>query len=69
MTVKAIMKLLNSNSQSDKDSSGSDDYDRYFKNNRRKRNNNIQPDGSDIDKINHLKILQKRLLSSHLTIK
>ena len=36
--------------QSDKDSSLSSDEDRYSKGNRRKRNNNIQPDANDIDK-------------------
>ena len=35
--------------QSDKDSSISNDEDRYSKGNRRKRNNNIQPDAIDID--------------------
>ena len=34
--------------QSDKDSSISNDEDRYSKGNRRKRNNNIQPDAIDI---------------------
>ena len=36
--------------QSDKDSSLSSDEDRHSKGNRRKRNNNIQPDAIDIDK-------------------
>ena len=36
--------------QSDKDSSLSNDEDRYSKGNRRKRKNNIQPDSIDIDK-------------------
>ena len=35
--------------QSDKDSSISNDEDRYSKSNRRKRNNNIQPGAIDID--------------------
>ena len=35
--------------QSDKDSSISNDEDRHSKGNRRKRNNNIQPDAIDID--------------------
>ena len=35
--------------QSDKDSSISNDEDRYSKGNRRKRNNNIQPDAINID--------------------
>tara|TARA_B100002051_G_C16616297_1_gene575848 strand:+ start:41 stop:628 length:588 start_codon:yes stop_codon:yes gene_type:complete len=35
--------------QSDKDSSISNDEDRYSKGNRRKRSNNIQPDAIDID--------------------
>ena len=35
--------------QSDKDSSISNDEDRYSKGNRRKRNNNIQPDAIDTD--------------------
>jgi len=37
------------NSQSDKESPSSDQEDRYSKGNRRKRNNNIQPDAIDID--------------------
>ena len=37
------------NSQSDKDSASYDDNDRYFKGNKRKRNNNIQSDDIDMD--------------------
>ena len=37
------------NGQSEKDKSGSDENDRSFKENRRKRNNNIQPDAIDTD--------------------
>ena len=42
-------EAIQENSQSEKGSSGSDDNDRSFKANRRKRNNNIQSDAIDND--------------------
>ena len=42
-------EAIQENSRSEKGSSGSDDNDRSFKANRRKRNNNIQSDAIDND--------------------
>ena len=46
---KGYNEATQETNQSDKDSSISNDEDRYSKGNRRKRNNNIQPDAIDID--------------------
>ena len=46
---KGYNEATQETNQSDKDSSISNDDDRYFKGNRRKRNNNIQSDAIDID--------------------
>ena len=46
---KGYSEATQETNQSDKDSSISNDEDRYSKGNRRKRNNNIQPDAIDID--------------------
>ena len=45
---KGYSEATQETNQSDKDSSISNDEDRYSKGNRRKRNNNIQPDAIDI---------------------
>ena len=45
---KGYNEATQETNQSDKDSSISNDEDRYSKGNRRKRNNNIQPDAIDI---------------------
>ena len=46
---KGYNEATQETNQSDKDRSISNDEDRYSKGNRRKRNNNIQPDAIDID--------------------
>ena len=46
---KGYNEATQETNQSDKDSSISNDEDRYSRANRRKRNNNIQPDSIDID--------------------
>ena len=46
---KGYNEATQETNQSDKDSSISNDEDHYSKGNRRKRNNNIQPDAIDID--------------------
>ena len=46
---KGYNEATQETNQSDKDSSISNDEDRYSKGNRRKRNNNIQPDAINID--------------------
>ena len=46
---KGYNEATQETNQSDKDSSISNDEDRHSKGNRRKRNNNIQPDAIDID--------------------
>ena len=46
---KGYNEATQETNQSDKDSSISNDEDRYSKGNRRKRNNNIQPGAIDID--------------------
>ena len=46
---KGYNEATQETNQSDKDSSISNDEDRYSKGNRRKRNNNIQPDAIDTD--------------------
>ena len=46
---KSHYEATQENGQSEKDKSGSDENDRSFKENRRKRNNNIQPDAIDND--------------------